>query len=210
MSLHACLLMIRGNHIDELPGIFEDYGYQPRAAPTTAKGWDKALDALEEAEEALIAGKPSPIGRKLACLVHGWTMILDPELVMVADEAACLKTSRRLKSRMFTMVCEGSSATYAYGFYEGNLVRSVWYGDGTVDVNKGPQQPEEGELDPADLSEEAVLGVMRRMGVDYEDLASVHEYYVYEFDESGNASEEPAAGQPKTSDGTRPWWRFWA
>ncbi len=131
--------------------------------------------------------------------MKGWTVILDPELTMADDDEPCVKLSRRLKGHVFALHCDSRTGAYRYGFYDRDLLRVVGYVDGTLDEDEGPQQPEEEDLpdDPADVSEDDILGVMRRLGVDYyNDLTAAGEYYLYELGALARAR--------------KPWWRFWA
>lgn len=191
MGFRTCVLMIRGDHLAVLPAVFQRFHYQVKAGPTRVGQWDQVMEALANPQSPLLLPKA-------ACLVNGWTVILDPEMIMSADEEVCAGLSRQLRSRVFTMYCESTTGTYTYGFFDGSVLRFVASVDGTADEDKGPKQPEEEDIaDLADLSEEDVLGVMQRIGVDYfEDLMAADEYYLYSL---------AAAGAEK-----KPWWRFWS
>ncbi len=196
MGFRTCVLMIRGDHRAALPAVFERFHYQVKAGPVRVGTWNQVVEALAGPRQA--GDEKSPLMLpKGACLVNGWTVILDPEMIMSADEDLCAGLSRQLRSRVFTMYCESTTGTYTYGFFDGSLLRFVASVDGTADVDKGPKQPEEEDIaDLGDLSDEDVLGVMQRTGVDYfEDLMAADEYYLYSL---------VAAGADK-----KPWWRFW-
>lgn len=201
MAFYTAVVMVRGNHLAGLPAVFELFDYRVKSGPTALKSWDQVMEALADPAQPDPTGKGDRTLPKAACLINGWTVILDPELIMASDDEPCVKLSRQLKSRVFALHCESTTGAYRYGFYEGRLLRVAGYVDGTLEEDEGPRQPEEGDLgdarDPAEVSKDDVLGIMQRTGVDYlNDLSVAKEYYLYELGALGK--------------GKKPWWWPWA
>jgi hypothetical protein len=204
MSMHGSFIMIQGDHLESLPEVFSRFKYVPTSPPKLVKGWKETLEALKYPSK----GKPRTIAYKAACFINNWTVIYDPEMLMVDDEIACSSVSNWLNTRVFGMICEGASNTYAYIFCNGNLKRSFWISDGEVFKVSGEKFPEE----PAtqNIDEPDVLEIMRRLGVSPEELEVVNDYYLYEFDESSMDASEPVNSvQSQSSKKKKPWWRFW-
>lgn len=204
MSMHGSFILIQGNHLGSLPEVFSRFNYLTTSPPSLIGGWKGTLNAVEYPTK----GKPKTIVYKAAFFVNNWTVIYDPEMLMVNDETACSNVSNWLNARVFGMICEGASRTYAYINCDGNLIRSYWIGDGEVFKDSGEKFSEE----PAsqDIDEPDVLEIMSRLGVDPKELEEVKDFYLYEFDESSIGVSEPDNIVPTdTSSRKNPWWRFW-
>ncbi len=205
MSMHSSILMIQGDHLQSLPDVFSRFDYRQTRPAEPSEGWDNTLDAIEWHPGK---GKPRNIVHKAACVLHGWTVILDSEMVMVTSNKTCAAVSQMLHSKLFGMICEGTSGTYVYLICDGDIKRWFFWQDGQVLEDVGDRVPEEPPAD--DIDEVTILEMMARMGLDYSDLEQVAEFQLYEFDESRPSSEpEPPAPLVKAVEPKKPWWRFW-
>jgi hypothetical protein len=202
MSMHGSFIMIQGDHIESLPEVFTRFKYVPTNPPKLVYGWNEALEALKYP----VKGKPKTIVYKMACIINNWTVILDREMLMVNDEIACASVAQSLNTKVFGMICEGTSNTYAYIFCDGDLRRSFWISDGEVFKDSGDRFPEEPGTQHID--EPDVLEIVRRLGVTPQELEMVDHYYLYEFDESSLDANEPV-NLAQTHSSKKPWWRFW-
>jgi hypothetical protein len=203
MSMHGSFIMIQGNHIASLPEVFSRFKYTTTNPPRLIYGWKGTLNALEYPTK----GKPKTIVYKAACYVNNWTVIYDPEMLMVNDEIACSNVSNWLNTRIFGMICEGASNTYAYIYCNENLTRSYWIGDGEVFKDSGEKFPEEPAIQS--IGEHDVVEIMSQLGVDLKELEEVNDFYLFEFDESSIGTSEPVKIIPTdTSRTKKPWWRF--
>jgi hypothetical protein len=129
-------------------------------------------------------------------------------MLLVNDEEACTSISQLLKSKLFGMICEGTSNTYAYIFCDGERKRSYWIGDGEIFKDSGERQPE--ESNEKEVDESYVLETMANLGVNYESLESVTDFYVYEFDESDLDVDKTFENIDfKEPEKKKAWWRFW-
>lgn len=204
MSMHGSFIMVQGNHMTSLPEVFSRYKYVPTSPPKQINGWKEMLEAVKYPTK----GKPKTIVYKAACYINNWTVIYDPEGLMVNDEVTCSSVSHWLNTRVFGMICEGTSNTYAYINCSENLTRSFWIGDGEIFKDSGEKFPEE----PAtqNIDEPDVLEIMSRLGVDRQKLEGVNDFYLFEFDESNMGASEPVNFAPTDiPQRKKPWWRFW-
>jgi hypothetical protein len=165
MSLHTSLVMVKADARGEMNEVFEAFGYRAIDA-AKAHSWDAAIEAMRDREK----GEPETVTKKPAVFDHGWTVILDDEMVMFSDEEACSAVARRFDAPVFGMCCEGISATYAFTFFNPDLQRSLILGDGEVSDDRGAPLPEESGIDPAELFETDVLDIMQRLGFPFEAL----------------------------------------
>jgi len=208
MSLHAGLLMIKGNHLDRIGDIFTAFNYRLTGTVEHVDNWAEALEAMQYPRP----GKSREIVYKTVFVHSGWTVILDPEMLMLVDEDACTQVSRALGSPIFGMVCEGTSNSYGYSLYDRKLVRAFWSGDGEVFDNRGDKIPEEESIALEGIFEDDVLRVMERLGVNYFDFENLRAFEVFELDEShipvhtGSDAEEQT---PPSRKSKKPWWKFW-
>lgn len=209
MSMHSSILMIQGNHLQSLPDVFSRFDYRQTRTAERSEGLERTVEAIAWQPWN---GKPRNIVHKAACVLNGWTVILDPEMVMVAHGEKCAAVSKMLHSKLFGMLCEGTSGTYAYRVCDGDFMRWFLWQDGQILEDVGDRVPEEPPVD--DIDEVTVLEMMARLGADFSDLEQVSEFQVYEFDESRPGSEpEPSAPAPlpiaNSVKSKKPWWQFW-
>jgi hypothetical protein len=204
MSLHGSFIMIQGNHLTSLPEVFSRFKYVPTSPPQQIYGWKETLEALAYPEKA----KPKTIVYKAACYINNWTVIYDPEMLMVNDEITCSSISNWLNVRVFGMICEGTSNTYAYINCDGTLTRTFWISDGEIFKDSGEKFPEESKTQ--NINESDVLEIMGRLGVNLQNLEEVKQFYLFEFDESNMGASEPVNFTPtEIPPKKKPWWRFW-
>ncbi len=85
-----------------------------------ATGWRQLNDALHK------EGSDRYRVTKAAYLAHGWTHIIDPELVIFTEEEALSKESQLLNTKIVVWLSESASDTYGFWVYEhGRLLRGV-------------------------------------------------------------------------------------
>lgn len=192
--------MIKADVRPDMRRIFELFNYKPLST-TSPRNWDAVLSELRY---------PRPdtsrdIVHKAVCHVAGWTAVLDPELIMVADAKACAELSARYGATVFGMVCQGTSGTYMFSLYDRDHRRTYWRSDGEVLEDHGPPLPEEAGIDLAELFEDDVLLIMERMGVPFGAIESAaHDVWALDESHMGPASAPVAVEPPK-----RPWWKLW-
>ena len=200
MSLSVSVVMVKADAMADVRAILELFEGRPLEVERVT-GWDAVLDALRYPRP----GKPRETVHKAATLCGEWTVILDPEMLLMANEAACAALAARYRAPVFGMVCQGTSGTYAFSLYDPDLRRAYWIGDGEVFDNRGEPLPQEAGVDLASLFEDGVLEIMKRVGVDYAELEEAGAFEVWSLDESHLIPPvEPAPVKPK-----RPWWRIW-
>lgn len=204
MGMHSSFIIIQGNQLETLPEVFPYFKYFPTGAPQRIIGWKTVLDKTRFPAK----GKPNTIVYKAACYLNNWTIVYDPEMLMADNETACSNISNLLGTRVFGMICESTSNTYAYINCIGNLTRSFWIGDGEIFKDSGekfPEEPTKRTIDEMDLVE-----TMRRLGVNLQELEKVEDFFLFEFDESNMGASDTQNQVPVAVAQTKkPWWRFW-
>ena len=192
MSMHASLLMIEGNHLDRLKEIFEDFGY----ADT---GQDKVVGQFEDlpAVDQWVISRTRE--RNTGFFSQGWTVIMNA-MVMLAYEETCSQLSKKLNSRIFGMVCEGTSGSYGFWLYDRDKKRSFLSTDGEITDNFGEPLPGESALNKNDIFEDDILLLMKSLGFDYDQISKVNHFIIKELDVSTFSIEQ--------SEKSKPWWKF--
>jgi hypothetical protein len=209
MSLHASMTMIKGDHLGRIGDVFKSFNYRLTGTVEHTDNWIETLKALQYPRSS----KSRDIVYKAVFVHNGWTVILDPEMVMFVDEDTCTQISQLLSSSIFGMVCEGTSNSYGYSLYDGELVRAFWASDGEIFDNRGDILPEEEGIDHSDVFEDEVLKVMERFGVNYLDFENLQNFQIFELDESHMSihSVSDTVEQPlkPSQENKKPWWKFW-
>jgi hypothetical protein len=200
MSLHINVVAIRGDHIGKAGDLLRLFGYEAENGPIEVTGWDAAARHLGDHS------------CKAVYFDGEWTVIVDPELVLMMDEATCAEVSRRLGSQVCGLVCEGVSGTYGFNlFRDGNKVRGFCSTNGVVTEDEGASLPEEAEFEHSRASETSVIATLARIGFDYWGLERADRVLVYcpggiDPSSASIAGRQGGAGERKRS---RSWWRFW-
>ena len=175
MSLHISLVSIQGNHLSEIAGVLEDCEYIVEDSFTVKSG--------DQVSEELGWNPDRNRVAKAAYFAHGWTYIIDPELVLLINDV-WLKYSRKWNNRIFGWICEGVSGTYGITVFDsGNKRRVVVSVDGEVVTDEGKPLKEETDLDWNDVWETDILGLAKRIGAVY-DFPADRDYQIIHLDES--------------------------
>jgi hypothetical protein len=126
------VVAIRGDHSGKAGDLLRLFGYEAEDGPIEVTGWDAA------------ARHPGDHRCKAVDFDGEWTVIVDPELVLMTDEATCAEVSRSLGSQVCGLVCEGVSGTYGFNvFRDGSKVRGFCSTSGAVNEDEGAALPEE-------------------------------------------------------------------
>lgn len=200
--------MIEGNHLAELSEVFEVFEYQDTGNDRVLKEWSQAANLLS----SWMLSRSRVL--KLACFHQGWTIIFDPEMVMPSNENACHEISSRFHTRVFGMICEGASNTYAFSLFDRQKMRSYFSVGGEVLGIFGEPLLEEKHLDQAQAYfEDDILAIMQGIGVDYEKVINEADYLVVKELESETDIPEISSievnSAKKGEKRKKPWWKFW-
>jgi hypothetical protein len=188
MSLHISVIAIQGDHIDRAGELLGVFGFAATAEPAEVAGWEAASKALDDHN------------CKAACSADGWTVIIDPDLVLMLDERACADISRRLGTQLCGLVCEGVSGTYGFILFRGGTtVRRFCSTNGVVADDAGEPLPAESDFDKSRATESGVIDVLGRLGFDYWSLERADRVLIY----------CEAAPPMARLAGKEPWWRIW-
>jgi hypothetical protein len=200
--------MIEGNHLPDLDEALESFDYHNTGNDRVVAQWDEAASYLSN----WMLTRSRVL--KVACFHQGWTVIFDPEMVMASDADACQALSTTAQARVFGMICEGTSNTYAFSLFDGKKIRGHFALDGEVFEDFGDPLPEESGLNSDKAYfEDDILVIMQRIGVNYGKVISESTHFVIkELDEGDeNPSELPPQeiNQEDPDKPKKPWWQFW-
>jgi hypothetical protein len=205
LSLHMSLLMVRGDHTANLRGIFSHFDYGWTEPVQRVAAWDAALEEIRYPRP----DRPPTLVRKAVAHVTGWTVVLDPELIMFAEDVACTALASELGTAVFGAVCEGTSGSYGFSFFNPDRQRAYMVSDSEVQEDSGqPLQAETG-INLAELFEDDVLEITKRMGMDYMALERHKEFFIVELDESHLVSTGSAQEAQLPRPSKKSWWKFW-
>jgi len=151
-GLHFSEIAIQGDHMKDVDALFSKLEYRV-VAMSWVTGWTQFNNALDK----------QPISktrvRKAVYVSHGWTHIVDPELVIFTEEKILAKESQALHAKIITWLCESTSDTYGFTVYEnGRMLRSVLKSRGEIDT-KGNRLAAEHKIVWKDAGEDEVLAV---------------------------------------------------
>jgi hypothetical protein len=192
--------MVRADVTPDMRSVFESFNYRPVHSEVVV-GWERALAALAYPRP----GAPRDHVYKAVVWHSGWTVVLDPEMVMATEEAACSELARKAHAPVFTMVCEGTSGSYSFSLYDPDLKRSYSVVDSVVHDDRGVPIPEEVDVRLEELFEDDVLLIMERLGVSYQSLEAIDSFTIWTLDESHLVPIPP----PEASVAKKPWWKPW-
>jgi len=175
VGLTVGLVLIHGDHLASLSELLEAFGY-PEASSR------QEVSSVEAAEGLL---SDPALGRSryrmFACSVNGWTVVIDPDLITATDQDACTKVSTDLKTRVFSMVIQESTGTYAYDLYDGRRVKGFLRQDGELVETLGNPFGQQSGFVEARLFDVVIRKEMQELGVVYEDVWRASRYVVLEF-----------------------------
>ena len=204
MSLHMSLLMVKGDFSNDLRALFQDFDYTWTGNIERHTSFDAAVHATRYPRP----DRPRNVVHKAVVVESGWTVVLDPELLMWDETEPCSATARRLNTSVFGALCEGTSGNYGFSYYDTDKCRRFLLVDGKVQTNEGQPITAEQGFALERLFEDDVVNIMQRVGVSYESLQRRNEFFVVELDESATADALPPTLQTRPSV-AKPWWRFW-
>jgi len=197
VSLHMSIVAIEGNRLADFPAIWRRFQYEPSDKPMEGATWETATK--RETPET-----------KAVCYLDGWTVILDPELVMMTEDAACAALSAEMSARIVGVLSEGVSASYGFNVFSGgHQIRGFLAVDGDTVEDTGAPLPEEDGIDKQAVSEPDMLAVLAKFGVHYDRLEKCDEFVVWKLDYPEDDAPEP--GDPMESTASvekKPWWKF--
>lgn len=175
MSLHISLVSIQGNHLSEIVGVLEDCEYIVEESYSINSG--------DQVSEELGWSPDRNRVAKAAYFEHGWTFVIDPELVLFMDDI-WLRYSRKWDNRIFGWVCEGVSCSYGITVFDSGIKRrKILSIDGEIVADEGKPLNEETDLDWKDVWETDILEIAKRIGAEY-DFPTDREYLIFHLDES--------------------------
>lgn len=219
-------MFIQGDHRKLFPDLFlKFYSYWPtgrvfragsRAEANSHVGYeDRDQDGSME------------IVQKAVFLLNGWTVIDDPELILMDDVKGLEAVSTLLKSRVLAIQSLDHSNKYGFRCAHKARLRTLISYRGRITVNEGEPLAEESRTNPDRFTEEDLWQLLFKFHIDYQTVSEVKEFQVYELEESeagelplNEESEAPPKEQLqpkarlreedfKSPEVKSPWWKFW-
>mgnify|MGYP001545905326 CR=1 FL=1 len=185
MSLHLSILAIEGDHLAEFPRLWQRFDFEPRGDAREGVDWETVNRADDAPED------------KAVCVVGGWTVVLDPEMVLMTETEACAALSAELKARVVGVVAEGVSASYGYHvFADGQQVRGFLRVDGELVDDHGAPLPEEAGIALQDVGESEVFDLLGRFGVDYDALEGETDFVLWPLTFTGEDADSAVGDMP--------------
>jgi len=206
MSLHSSFVLVEGDHRRDLERLLSEFGYSFAVVPRTAS-------SFLAASKVTFQWQVSPtIVKKAVGFVRGWTALYDPEHVLAGDPAGLRRLARLTRSRVFALVCDGTSGAYGFTVVRGAATRALYASGGATVIDLGPPLPEESGIHREALGEEDVKRVLERVAFPLAAVDDPGEWQVLTL-ATGEESHAAAAGfTGGTGDAAarkRRWWRFW-
>ncbi len=154
--------MIRGDVRAKIRDVFNLFEYQPLRSYEVSD-WNELGEAIGEwiSEDVV---------RKAVLFANGWTIILDPEMVMPDDDQ---------------IVTTIYSADFVSGFFvfDPELRRAYETFQGTVKLDRGEPLPVETTMHLGRLNASDLLRFLASFGVDYSALENLHPFQIWELGE---------------------------
>jgi hypothetical protein len=89
MSLHVGVVSIEGDHLEDVPNVFQRCNYNLLGLPKTIH----SADELNKELNNVMVDRTTV--KKATYFENGWTNIMDFELVMISEDAVWAKLSER-------------------------------------------------------------------------------------------------------------------
>lgn len=207
MSLHASIIMINCDVTEKIKSIFETFDYICPESPKLSSQWNEVCDSFTYPQP----GKDRNIVSKAVSFINGWSVILDPELVLAIEYDKWNQFAQQFHAPIFTMICEGASGTYSFFYTDGTNARTFFSIAGDTQEDSGKKILQEAGIDLNSIFEDDILLVMEKLGVKFRDIEEATEYQIWELDESniGPSPEELEKFLKSESKEKVSWWKFW-
>jgi hypothetical protein len=160
------IIAIEGNHSNERSLIFKFLGYAEFKK-------DQAFSSLDSCAAFLHENYFDYANKNIALRgfweYNGWTIILDPEMVDMAEDTALTMISGKLNSQVLTFLIEKTSGSYAFVKYSPSKIRSYFSADGKITENLGPPLGEENGFNFSQyISGDDILKLAGKFGIEFE------------------------------------------
>jgi hypothetical protein len=200
MSLHTSFVLIEGDHRREIERLLAEFGYDYALVPRAAPSFAAASKTLFQWQVS------ATVVKKAVGCVRGWTVLCDPERHLAAEPWALKKLARITRSRVFSMVCDGTSGAFGFALVRGPSTRAWFSGAGGELHEEGEALPEESGFPHDHPCEEEIARLMERVAFPIGALDEPGSWQVLTLEavEAAHAAVAGAADARK-----RHWWRFW-
>lgn len=197
MGLALSAIMLEGDHVQQAPRVFTEFGYRVETAVTEQAANFQPTD--QDLYEVQLRGN--------------WTVFVNLEHDLSDDQPTCEEVSKEYGCRLFTMNYDDHGGYYDYRMFDrGEKVRWWCYTDNEIVQEGSPLAEEQGTEDMA--PDRRVVGVMARLGVRLisgvlPEADRVNEPVRVFLCRSLDADPERVLSATARAASSRPWWRFW-
>ena len=175
-GLHLSEIAIEGNHVQDVEALFRTLKYK-----VVRKSWASGWQQLNEFLYKNASDKTRV--RKAAYFAHGWTHIIDPELVILTEEKILAKESQLLHAKIVVWLSESASDSYGFWVYDhGRLLRGVLSADGTL-KGSGRRLSAEENVNWKGAGEDEILDLAHRLGPGFDAFEGNLHFRLYDLDE---------------------------
>lgn len=212
MSLHIGIVMVKSDIRDQISEVFKNFEYKVIEPPVKVESFDEASQQMVYP----CPDKTPDIVHKSVCFINGWTVILDPEMVMPVEREQAKALSKNTNVPVFSMISEGVSGSYIFSYTDGDNQRNFVSVSGEIHENLGDSIEAESSINLNEISEDDILSIMSKLGIEFSAIENHTEFEVWELDGGTMEDEVPQVEDSPTEMVTeqinqdkKPWWKFW-
>jgi hypothetical protein len=197
ISLSASFVLLEGDFLAKREDIYACFGYTDSQAQYQLHAFTDLAQHLTARHRTL----------KAAGICQGWTIVLDLENTLVADDVACAELSLLYHSRVLAICADWQHKSYALSlFAEDEVCRDLRVVNGVVRKNFGESLAGEPNA-LALLTARDLLAVARTLGIDLLAWQHCDCFFVDDFTPTSDWHESYCSLLCAGAD--KPWWHFW-
>lgn len=202
----ASYIAVNGNHLNNLPALFEVYKYNDTNNNTQFTN-QEAFNTYLFDNYAEFADKE--IALKGIWFDNGWTIINDPEMVDTLDEEALLNISKTVNTTVLTFIMQTTSGSFGFAVYNSVIKRSLFVSGGNVERNQGAPLPEETGLNVTGNIFD-IMPLAAKFGINLESTTDgpfIVKQLAYGSEMSAQLQQFKL--QQNKDGNKKPWWKIW-
>ncbi|MGL4944178.1 MAG: hypothetical protein ACRC46_13435 [Thermoguttaceae bacterium] len=160
MGANHSVVLLEGDHTQRLSEVMSLFGLEVTHFTDRASGlaeiWDRTNWPCK--------GRPRECVHKAVIMSGPWTAVLDREMSMILNVAACEECASKLGTRIIGYFVEDVSQSAGFFFYAPHKVRAINIQNDEMIENFGDVLPEEKGIPYDQLLEDGVIRIARRFG----------------------------------------------
>lgn len=172
MGANHSVILFEGDHTQRLADVVSHFGLRATGFTDRASGlaeiWDRTNWPCK--------GRPRECVHKAVIVSGGWTAVLDREMTMILNEAACEACARAFRIRVLGYFVEDVSQSAGFFLYGPTKLRAVNIQNDDLVENSGAVLAEEKGIPYERFLEDGAIRVARRFGFSDADFANPHNH----------------------------------